>query len=66
LFGLILIPLVCFGSALGDANNIGLGFATLDFDEVKDFNKKFQKPAAIGEPAQDEKPGNEFEVKDSK
>jgi hypothetical protein len=40
-FGLFLIPLTCFGAALGDTNSIGKGFATLDFDEVKEFNAKF-------------------------
>jgi len=45
LLALLLVPLTCFGAALGDMNNIGKGFESMDYDEVVEFNKKYQKPA---------------------
>jgi len=59
-----MIPLVCFGSAFGDTDNIGQGFESLDYDEVVEFNKKYQK-TGNEEPkkpiAEEEKEGNEFD-----
>jgi hypothetical protein len=40
---MFLAPLTCSGYAMGDMNNIGQGFESLDFDEVVEFNKKYQK-----------------------
>jgi len=61
---LFLIPLVSFGTALGDVNNIGQGFESLDYDEVVEFNKKYQKtgaPDVVKASAEAEKEGEEFD-----